>query len=239
MASGGAGLRVGHPMEAGTPHARRCTAHSKRTGEPCKNAAVVGRSVCRMHGGQSLAGPASSTFKHGTFSKYLPKRLRERYHHALGDPNLLRQWDAIALVDSLVVDAIKTLDTGESGELWSRLQGAWADFEKARTSKNRDALLAPILQLGDLIKRGAGEREARLELLSLLDQRRKLTESERKLLVEQKQMMSAEEAMTMAYAIAGIVKEEVEDATTRARVASRIMGLLNAPGGGTAECETD
>lgn len=30
---------------------RRCTAHSSRTGEPCKNAAIKGHNVCRYHGG--------------------------------------------------------------------------------------------------------------------------------------------------------------------------------------------
>lgn len=30
---------------------RRCRAHSSRTGEPCKNAALKGATVCRFHGG--------------------------------------------------------------------------------------------------------------------------------------------------------------------------------------------
>src|SRR4051812_27423200 len=30
-----------------------CTAHSKRTGEPCRNWAIRGSNVCRMHGGGS------------------------------------------------------------------------------------------------------------------------------------------------------------------------------------------
>lgn len=32
---------------------RRCTAHSSRTGEQCKNAAIKGANVCRFHGGAS------------------------------------------------------------------------------------------------------------------------------------------------------------------------------------------
>ena len=30
---------------------RRCTAHSSRTGDPCKKAAIKGHNVCRYHGG--------------------------------------------------------------------------------------------------------------------------------------------------------------------------------------------
>lgn len=32
-------------------HAAKCTAKSKRTGNPCRNAAVTGATVCRLHGG--------------------------------------------------------------------------------------------------------------------------------------------------------------------------------------------
>ncbi|ASW93901.1 HGGxSTG domain-containing protein [Mycobacterium intracellulare] len=36
-----------------SPHtqSRRCRAHSIRTGEPCKNMAILGATVCRFHGG--------------------------------------------------------------------------------------------------------------------------------------------------------------------------------------------
>lgn len=41
-------------MAAGThgqSRSGRCTAHSSRTGEPCKNRAMAGTNVCRAHGG--------------------------------------------------------------------------------------------------------------------------------------------------------------------------------------------
>ena len=50
-------VKVEHPCPDGrdwpqgpTPE-RRCKAHSSRTGEPCKNAAIKGATVCRFHGG--------------------------------------------------------------------------------------------------------------------------------------------------------------------------------------------
>lgn len=47
--------------------AARCTATSKRTGLPCKNPAVRGWTVCRMHGagGGAEAGRAHPNWKHG------------------------------------------------------------------------------------------------------------------------------------------------------------------------------
>lgn len=48
----------------------RCTAHSKRTGEPCRAPAVNGWRVCRMHGARGGApkGAAHGQFRHGNFT---------------------------------------------------------------------------------------------------------------------------------------------------------------------------
>lgn len=53
--------------------APRCTAHSKRTGLPCKNPAVRGWSVCRMHGagGGAKVGAENPNWKHGGRSREL------------------------------------------------------------------------------------------------------------------------------------------------------------------------
>lgn len=55
-----------NPMQSAHA-APRCTAHSKRTGFLCKNPAIRGWTVCRMHGargghGQGKANPA---YRHG------------------------------------------------------------------------------------------------------------------------------------------------------------------------------
>ena len=51
--------------------APRCSAHSKRTGEPCRAPAVTGWQVCRMHGarGGHRAGPSHPRWVHGMRSQ--------------------------------------------------------------------------------------------------------------------------------------------------------------------------
>ena len=51
--------------------APRCTATSKRSGQPCKAPAVKGWNVCRMHGagGGHGAGKANPAYKHGVRSR--------------------------------------------------------------------------------------------------------------------------------------------------------------------------
>lgn len=38
-------------MTKAGPHVKKCKAKSKRTGDPCRSAALAGMEVCRMHGG--------------------------------------------------------------------------------------------------------------------------------------------------------------------------------------------
>lgn len=47
--------------------APRCTAHSRRTGLPCRAPAVRGWTVCRMHGagGGAPRGKAHGQYRHG------------------------------------------------------------------------------------------------------------------------------------------------------------------------------
>lgn len=51
--------------------APRCTAKSKRTGLPCRNPAVRGWAVCRMHGARGGAKPGKGhpNWKHGERSQ--------------------------------------------------------------------------------------------------------------------------------------------------------------------------
>lgn len=55
-----------NPMQAANS-ASRCSAKSKRSGQPCKNPSVRGWTVCRMHGARGGHGPgrANPSFKHG------------------------------------------------------------------------------------------------------------------------------------------------------------------------------
>jgi hypothetical protein len=59
-------------MRAQGFHPRQCTAHSKRTGERCRNYALKDRSVCKFHGGRSRRGVDHPNFRHGLRVKNTP-----------------------------------------------------------------------------------------------------------------------------------------------------------------------
>ena len=70
MAGGVAMESEANPMRK-DDSAPRCTAKSKRTGQPCKSPAVRGWQVCRMQGAHGGAGSGKGhpNYQHGTRSR--------------------------------------------------------------------------------------------------------------------------------------------------------------------------
>ncbi len=82
--------------------APRCTAKSKRSGLPCKNPAVKGWSVCRMHGAGGGHGPgkANPAYKHGMRSREAQEMRKAINEHLLDAREVerlingkIRAWD--------------------------------------------------------------------------------------------------------------------------------------------------
>ena len=67
-----------NPLQGLLDHPR-CGAHSRRTGQPCRNPAMAnGR--CRMHGGKSPGAPkgkGNGNYRHGGRSKEAQSKVRE------------------------------------------------------------------------------------------------------------------------------------------------------------------
>jgi hypothetical protein len=206
--------------------ARQCTAKSKHSGERCKNPARIGYNVCRMHGAGNRKTPGGRPISSGKYSKVLPARLAESYLEARQDSELLALRDEIALCDARLGDLLKRVDTGESGRLWRDLRAAWVALEMARESQDGDAMASALKLVGQLIQRGQADYAAWDEVHKTLDARRKLTESERKRLVELQAVVTAEQAMGLVARVLGIVREHVKDRETLALMSAEFAALM-------------
>jgi hypothetical protein len=92
-------MHTDQPMHASpaVPY-RQCTAKSKRSGERCRNRALIGATNCRMHNGQAQltqTGANNPNHKHGKYVRYRTPNLRERIARLEADPDLLSQIDEI------------------------------------------------------------------------------------------------------------------------------------------------
>lgn len=208
----------------------QCTARSKGSGQQCKNQAVKGKRVCRIHGGLSLAGPASPRWKTGRYSKYLPARLAERYHEALSDPDLLALRSDIAMAEARVADLLMDLNVSSGGEVWRSLAAAQNAFDKAERAQDTNGMRDSLATLRGLIKTGAQDYERWEEVGKWLERKRRLTETEQKRLVAMQQMLTVEQTMTLVSQLVEIVNTHVEDKRARVEIATRITQLVAVPG---------
>lgn len=163
-----------------------------------------------MHGGKSLAGPASGSFKHGRYSRYLPERLLARYHESEADPEKLALDAELAVIDARLAEVLQRVDSGETGSLWTELRTKWHVMEQALASG--DAAFGPAMQeVGTLISRGHADRIAWNDVVTLIRERTKLVESERKRRVEMQQMVSVEHATALLALLVDAVRQHVQD----------------------------
>ena len=205
----------------------RCKATSKRSGEQCKKDAVPGREVCHIHGGKTPEGAALPQFKHGRYARSLPERLAGRYEEAAADPELLSLREDVALLDTRLSQLISRADTGESAEAWSRVQKALKDLRKAEVGGKPDRKREARFALEDAIEQGGRDIEVWAEIGDHLERRRKLTESERKRLIEMEQMVRADQAMSFVAAVVASVRRHVEEPKILAAISADIAALVH------------
>ena len=203
----------------------RCTAKSKQSGQQCKRHAVVGGTKCYMHGGASLAGIASPTFKHGRYSKSLPERLAARYAEAQDDPRLLELRDEVALIDTRLAELLTHLDSGESAKRWQAVNGAYADLRDATARSDSAAFKAAMAAMGEALAAGAADHDIWTEIVTLTDQRRKLVESESKRLQTMQQMITSQQAMVLLAAVVDTIRKHIQDRTVLAAISQDIRTL--------------
>jgi hypothetical protein len=205
----------------------RCGAHSRRTGKPCKNFPIHGRTRCKFHGGKSPIGIAHKNFKHGKICKYLPDRLVHNFKEACNDPNLLELRSELGLVDSRVLELIEGLDKQGNAQHFKELQSAFNQLLEIRASGGDEDLIESALdRMGASILAGVHNHAVWEDVGVQIDRRQRLTESERKRLSDTHQMISSERLMTLLAAILKIIMDHVQDYSVRQVIRHELLQLL-------------
>lgn len=175
-----------------------------------------------------MAAVASPTFKTGRYSKDLPTRLQSTYEAAISDGQLLVLRDEIALLEARLGELIQRIDTGEAGAVWKGLKAALEEYRAAKASGDGVEIHKALFGIEVLIDRGIEDYLIWGEIQSVIQQRRKVVESERKRLVEMQQMITSERAMVLLAAVVDAVRKHVSDRDTLQAISSDIRALVAA-----------
>lgn len=179
-----------------------------------------------MHGGKSVEGAASGTFRTGRYSKYLPARLAGKYEASQNDPDLLALRDEVSIVDSRIAELLERIDTGESQAQWDLLQGLHTQLLAAVQARDTARMSTAIRGMGEAIEAGAESGQAWADIFTAVEQRRRLVESERKHQVEMKQVITADRAMLLISALVGIIRTHVTDGSIMAAIDADVGKLI-------------
>ena len=182
---------------------------------------------CRFHGGKSLKGIASPAWKDGRHSKYLPTGLRDKYHAAYNDPEMLSLQSEIALIQARLFVLIERVEKGESSHFMDSIKGMAALFEKARRD-GRDLDAAAHLQdLIRLVNQGNAEWMNWQDIFAATEQVRRLTESERKRRVEMQLLLSVEDQEALTQYLIAAVRKHVKDTKVLDAIGEELIRLYD------------
>lgn len=189
---------------------------------------MTGRNVCYHHGGKSLSGVASPSFKTGRWSKDLPTRLAALYEQTQTDDSLVSLRDDIRLIDTLILGKLDKLESGESGKAWGLMRDSVDALHVALDKEDYAGLSKALRDMRDVIDMRVAHYATEAEIRNQLEQRRKLIETEQKLTLQGEQAITVEKAMLMIGALAGILKAHIHDAPTLNAIQTDIRAILVA-----------
>jgi len=190
----------------------QCTAKSKQSGKQCRRDACVGGTKCAMHGGKSLKGIASPSLTTGRYSKYLPQGLLNTYADIQEDDNLLSVRGDVQLLDVLIRSKLINLDTGESADHWDFLLKCIIKARKAYKNEDYGGLEEQLDEIEALADKRRLHYATEQEINAQLEQRRKLVDTENKIIMSKENAVTTEQAMLLVSALLASVKANVSDA---------------------------
>lgn len=224
-----------HPQGRCPLHCRAKLRASEVGNVYCPERHMRGRRGCFRHGGKTLVGPMAPTYTHGLYSKYLSTQAQEMFRD-MGGHNILDLSDDVRLLISLVQDVMKKVEVGESGQRWKDVRNVFRELDdaqrKATAAQEAGALdeakregeraNEAYRKLGELVRQGQIDWQGRTELVDLVAKKAKIVESQRKSLLEARQLLALQDVRSMCRAIFMSVMSAVEDAVNDPAIRSDI-----------------
>lgn len=196
----------------------------RRNGLPCK-APAMANGRCRIHGGKTPVGLGLPQFKTGKYSKYLPEGLLTAYEDVQADENLLSVRGDIQLLDVLIRSKLINLDSGDSAQQWEFIAKSIIKARKAYKNSDIGGLEEQLDEMEALVDKRRLHYATEQEIASQLEQRRKLVDTEQKIILGKQQAITAEQAVLLMSAILNSVIRNVPDATARNAIQADIIQL--------------
>jgi hypothetical protein len=168
-------------------------------------------------------------YKHGRYSKYLPRKVLPAYEEALADGELLSLREEAALLTARVAELLKRLEKSppppwkEALRAAARIKAAWPGWEGESELAEAFAELDRIVSSGTDAAR-TSEKTWR-ELRGVIADKTRTVAAEWKRLCDLKAVLTVEQVMLFVGAILGAARELTDPETFR-RLNDRALALM-------------
>lgn len=192
---------------------RQCTARSKQTGERCKRTPSLGASVCAMHGGKSLKGPAHPNWIDGRASIYgrLPEKLRLSAEAYATSAELTDLSDVTGMLRMMLEESMGNWEEGGAGVVFAELDKAWRRYDQAVAAQDDAKTSDAIQELQALSERGRRDFLARKESREVALDLRRVSETEDKRRRLAENTMTVDQAHVLFGALAKSIMTHVTE----------------------------
>jgi hypothetical protein len=151
--------------------------------------------------------------------------LAGRFEDAINDEELGTLKSEIALLDTRIGEMLSNVDTEQYGDIWKQTNDSVHKLKAAINSKDGSLMASALNDLDACVRRGYSDMSTWDNILKLVEQRRKLTDSERKRMVDLQQMITAEQSMLLVTTLMRAVKTHVTDRHTLSAIANEIRAV--------------
>lgn len=196
---------------------QRCGARKRSNGEICS---MSGRHLfdngrCRFHGGATPNGADLPQFKTGVYSEALEPKLRDKYQVLLDADSLTDLREDIALVSVRIMSLLETLDNGELTRVWTDLSRLVTQANSDLQSRDVDKFGAKWFEIRQLVQRGNQQYLSWQEASQLVEQKRKLVESESRIALSNDRSIAVADHFAIITALVEIFLKYVKDEDAR------------------------
>jgi hypothetical protein len=200
----------------------------KTTGKPCKNDAVTGYDVCRMHGGKTPRGVESANYKHGGYTPYVPYSFNKIYEEMRDDETLSNVREELALGKMFIAGHLQHLGTVDNEETLPKLLGLLQDIKVYYRTVNSVGMANTIDAMERIIQDRLEQLKTENKIMERVEQQRKLVETEQKISLQGERAISVELFGMLLGAIFKAIEMGVKDKDERITVSATIRQLIES-----------
>lgn len=179
---------------------------------------------CRLHGGKMPGGVAAPGYKTGRYSKYVPKRLRDKYEELREDGDMTRLDEELSLLTLRISELLESI--GEAPP-WEELKAKWKQISGGTE------LTGHLAELDAIIERGTAASRVQagvwVELRQLIQEKTKTASAEWSRLHDLQGLVHLDRVMAMWRGVLEAIRANVADPTVLRAVTADVLRFMPPP----------